>query len=81
MDEEAGREAARQRGVAVRGTLGILIEAYRRELITADRLRLYFAQIEERTDIWISPTLARRLLQEVLGPSTNALGEEGSAAS
>jgi predicted nucleic acid-binding protein len=32
MDEEVGREAARQRGIAVHGTLGILIEAYRRDL-------------------------------------------------
>jgi len=72
IDEEAGREAARQRGLTVRGTLGVLIEAYRRNLITADQLRLYFAQMEERTDIWISPTLSRRLLQEELGPSSRA---------
>lgn len=51
----------------VRGTLGVLVQAYRAGLITADQLRFYFGQIEERTDIWISPTLCRRLLQEVLG--------------
>jgi len=27
---------------------------------------LYFGQIEERMDIWISPALCRRLLQKVL---------------
>jgi len=40
-------------------------------LITADQLRLYFGQIEERTDIWISPALCRRLLQEILGKRSN----------
>jgi predicted nucleic acid-binding protein len=67
IDEERGREAARQLGIRVRGTLGILIQAYRTGLITADQLRFYFGQIEERTDIWISPVLCRRLLQEVVG--------------
>lgn len=66
IDEERGREAARQHGVKVRGTLGVLVHAYRVGLITADQLRFYFGQIEERTDIWISPTLCRRLLHEVL---------------
>jgi len=67
IDEEQGRAVARRLGVKVRGTLGILIHAYRAGLISADQLRFYFGQIEERTDIWISPTLCRRLLQEVLG--------------
>ncbi len=67
IDEERGREAARQQGLKVRGTLGVLVQAYRSGVITADQLRFYFRQIEERTDIWISPTLCRRLLKEVLG--------------
>jgi len=71
IDEERGREVARQRGVKVRGTLGVLVQAYRAGLITADQLRLYFGQIEERTDIWISPALCRRLLQEILGKRSN----------
>jgi predicted nucleic acid-binding protein len=67
IDEEQGRQEARQRGVTVRGTLGVLIQAYHSGLITANQLRFYFGQIEERTDIWISPTLCHRLLQKVLG--------------
>lgn len=67
IDEERGREVARRHRVKVRGTLGILIEAYRRGFITSNQLRFYFDQIEERTDIWISPSLCHRLLQEVLG--------------
>jgi predicted nucleic acid-binding protein len=71
IDEERGREEARRRGITVRGTLGVLIQAYRSGLITADQLCFYFGQIEERTDIWISPRLCHRLLREVLGPSAH----------
>jgi predicted nucleic acid-binding protein len=66
MDEERGRKIARQHEIEVRGTLGVLIQAYRVGLITGDQLRFYFSQIEERTDIWISPALCRRLLHEIL---------------
>ncbi len=47
-------------------TLGVLIQAYHGGLITADQLRFYFGQIEERSDIWISPVLVWRLAREVL---------------
>jgi predicted nucleic acid-binding protein len=67
IDEERGREIARRYRVKVRGTLGVLIEAYRHGFLTSSQLRFYFDQIEERTDIWISPSLCHRLLQEVLG--------------
>ena len=44
----------------------MLTQAYRSSLITADQLRFYFGQIEEREDIWISPALCRRVLQDAL---------------
>lgn len=67
MDETVGRKAARARGLPVRGSLGILIEAYRRGLIEDGQLRLYFDAMAHRQDIWISPALAARLLSDVLG--------------
>jgi len=67
IDEERGREEARRHRVKVRGTLRVLIKAYRHGFLTSSQLRFYFDQIEERTDIWISPSLCHRLLQEVLG--------------
>lgn len=67
MDETAGREVARAQGLPVRGSLGVLIESYRRQLLEADQLRLYFAEIARRQDIWASRALIERLLQEVLG--------------
>lgn len=67
IDEERGRAEARRRGIATRGTLGVLIQAYRAGLIDSDQLRFYFDQIAERSDLWISPALCQRLLDEVLG--------------
>lgn len=67
IDEEAGRNTARSFDLSVRGSLGVLIEAYHRKLIGSDQLRFYFAEIERRTDIWISPRLCRSLLAETLG--------------
>lgn len=67
MDETVGRQAARDRGLAVRGSLGVLAEAYRRGMIEADQLRLYCEEMAHRHDIWINSALAEHLLTEVLG--------------
>lgn len=67
MDETAGREAARALGLTIRGSLGVLVESYRQGLIEANQLRLYFAEISRRGDIWASQALVERLLQEVFG--------------
>jgi predicted nucleic acid-binding protein len=66
IDEAEGRQAARARGMRVRGSLGILVEAFHRDLIDADQLRLAFTEIIQRQDIWINPALAERLLDVVL---------------
>jgi len=66
IDETIGRQVARNYGLTVKGTLGILLEAYDCNVIKADELRLYFAEIAQRTDIWISPTLCQRLLEKAL---------------
>ena len=66
MDETVGRQTARDRGLAVRGSLGVLVEAYQRGLIQADQLRLYVKEMARRQDIWINPALVERLLREVV---------------
>ena len=68
MDEERGRDFARQNNLSVRGSLGVLIEAYAKKVISEDQLRFYFQQISERKDIWINPGLCIRLLEEIFGP-------------
>lgn len=69
IDEEAGRVEARRLGVQVRGTLGILIESHRLGILSTDQVVFYLQQIESRPDIWISPTLCKRVLREVLSLS------------
>lgn len=67
MDETVGREVARAEGLTGRGSLGVLIEAYRQNLIGTDQLRLYMTEIARRRDIWVNQSLVERLLREVLG--------------
>ncbi len=65
MDETLGREMARDLGLTVRGSLGVLIEAWQQSLISADQLRFYLAEMARRQDIWVSYTLVERLLREL----------------
>jgi len=67
IDDSVGRQVAREHGVAVRGSLGILVEAQRRGLIQPDQLRLCMEEIASRPDIWISRELVERIRREVLG--------------
>ena len=67
MDEIVGREIARQSGLKVRGTLGILIEAYQTQLISRDQIRFYLAELARREDIWISTSLIEAARREILG--------------
>jgi len=67
IDEERGRDFARQNNLSVRGSLGVLIEGYAKKLIGEDQLRLYFQQISERKDIWINPDLCRHLIERIFG--------------
>jgi len=65
MDEERGRNFARSKNIKGRGSLGVLIEAYQKQYINEDQLRLYFQQISDRKDIWINPDLCKRLLEKL----------------
>lgn len=72
MDEERGREVARNMGVPVHGTLGVLVQALRAGYILKDQFQLYVNQIIDRPDIWISPELCRKILHEVLSESAKS---------
>lgn len=66
MDEAIGRRTARACGLTTHGTLGVMIQAYQRDLISEDQLRLYFAELARRHDIWINRALAECLLRDAL---------------
>ena len=65
IDEAIGRQEARNRGFSVRGSLGILIQAYRKGFLSAEQLRLNLNEIAHRQDIWVNPALVQRLLREI----------------
>lgn len=65
LDDEDARREARRLGLAVKGTLGVLVEAYRAELLPMTELRLLFAEIAARPDVWISAKLCRQVLSVI----------------
>ena len=46
MDEAKGRAISRQMGIAIMGTIGVLISAYEDELITAEEARLCIVNLQ-----------------------------------
>lgn len=66
MDEVYARSVAERMGLRTVGSLGILVAAYRRGLLTADVLELLLVTIEARKDIWVHPRLCERVRREVL---------------
>jgi predicted nucleic acid-binding protein len=62
LDDEQAKTEARSLGLAVKGTVGILVEAHRTRLLPLGELRLLFAEIAARPDIWISAKLCQQVL-------------------
>jgi predicted nucleic acid-binding protein len=61
FDDQLARERAVELGLHVRGTLGIIIEAYRKRLLSVEEVEIVFQAIIDRDDIWISDALVRRV--------------------
>ncbi|ETW93518.1 MAG: hypothetical protein ETSY1_38885 [Candidatus Entotheonella factor] len=57
LDDEVARIEARRLKLQVRGTLGILVQAYRAQLLTLNQIELLIQEVAERRDIWISTKL------------------------
>lgn len=65
MDDELARAEARRLGIPVKGTLGILVEAHRADLLALDEVEMLLLTIAARTDIWISARLCEQVLAEL----------------
>ncbi|HID90403.1 TPA: DUF3368 domain-containing protein [Candidatus Bathyarchaeota archaeon] len=69
MDERDGREAAREQGFLVRGTIGALIQAVRRGTIGSDRAREALEEMLARPkEFWIDPKIIRGALTRLERP-------------
>jgi predicted nucleic acid-binding protein len=66
LDDLLAREEAQRLGLEVKGTLGIIVHAYHRGLMTSQEIEIIFQAILEREDIWISESLVRRVRDAVL---------------
>ena len=62
LDDEVARAEARRLQLKVRGTLGVLVQAHRTQLLTFARIELLIQEIAARPDIWISATLCEQVL-------------------
>lgn len=65
MDDSEARTEARRLGLAVKGTLGILVEACRAKVLSLAEVEILILEIAARPDIWISETICRRVLQQL----------------
>lgn len=62
MDDKIAREHAQSFGLKVKGTLGVIISAYRSKLLSLDEVQIVFETIMKRNDIWIATGLCRSIL-------------------
>jgi len=67
LDDQLAREQAQQLGLNVKGTLGVIVDAYRQQLLSRTELEIVFQAILDRDDIWISDTLVRRVWSVLVG--------------
>ncbi|HEX2060832.1 MAG TPA: hypothetical protein VHK90_08820 [Thermoanaerobaculia bacterium] len=65
VDDALAREAASALGLRVKGTLGILVQAFRARLLTVDQRDEVFEGLLRRDDIWLDESLTRRVWDEL----------------
>mgnify|MGYP000886601266 CR=1 FL=1 len=63
LDDETARSEARRLKLRVRGTLGVLAQAYRAGILSFPDVELLIQEIAARPDIWIGAKLCEQVLQ------------------
>ena len=67
LDDEVARSEARRLNLRLRGTLGILAQAYRKQVLALDQSESLIREISARRDIWISAKLCEQMLASLQG--------------
>lgn len=62
IDNAHARKAARQAGLRPKGTVGLLLEAFRQSYLTLQEFELLIQNIKAQPDLWISERLCDRAL-------------------
>jgi predicted nucleic acid-binding protein len=65
LDDELARAEARRLGLSVKGTVGVLAQAFREGLLSWDETEMLLLEIAARADIWISEKLCREVLRQL----------------
>jgi len=65
LDDLKAREEAKARGLTVKGTLGVIAQAYQAELVSLEEVEVLFKAITADDSIWISDALCRRVLDRL----------------
>lgn len=63
IDDELARQEARRLGLEIKGTLGVLVSAFRQQVLTFEDVELLIQQIAARPDIWIGARLCEGVLK------------------
>jgi predicted nucleic acid-binding protein len=68
VDDEVARTEARRLGLSLRGTVGVLIQAYRHGHLSYAQIDLLLQEIALRPDIWISARLCQKVQDSLSRP-------------
>jgi len=76
IDNAHARRAARSQGISPRGTIGVLLEATSKGLLTIPEFELLIEEIRRRPEFWISEQLGEAALERARTGQRSATGEE-----
>jgi predicted nucleic acid-binding protein len=62
LDDEVARAEARRLKLRISGTVGILVQSYRKDLLSFPQIELLLNEIAARPDIWIGSKLCSQVL-------------------
>lgn len=65
LDDMMARNAAQKFNLKVKGTLGVLVEAFRKGALSASEVDTVFDALLKRDDIWIADALIRRIWDQL----------------
>lgn len=65
LDDMLARSEAESAGLTVKGTLGVIVDAYRHAILSIEEVRIILDNILARNDIWIADELCRRILKRL----------------
>jgi predicted nucleic acid-binding protein len=70
VDNEHARKAARQVGLPLKGTVGLLLEAWRQGHFSLQAFELLIQEVKTRPDLWISAQLCDSALEQARQEAT-----------